>query len=127
MLGRAWSTGCNGRKGVLHYHFLLEGFRDAQADLAMRGVTLVLRIGDPTEVVSRLVDEIQPSVVIGDENPVRAGQVQRDRLDRSGHVIERGRRFEDEASQTGPRNSSSIVETTVTSRLAESLRGVSRR
>ncbi|MHC5538060.1 deoxyribodipyrimidine photo-lyase [Singulisphaera rosea] len=57
-----------------HYRFLVEGLVDAAEDLAARNVPLVVRIGEPSEVVPALVPELAPSIVIGDENPIRVGQ-----------------------------------------------------
>ena len=57
-----------------HYRFLVEGLVDASADLAARGVPLVVRLGRPDEVVPAFADEVKASFVVGDENPVRVGQ-----------------------------------------------------
>jgi deoxyribodipyrimidine photo-lyase len=57
-----------------HYRFLVEGLVDASADLSARGVSLVLRLGRPDQVVPALVEEVKASLVVGDENPVRVGQ-----------------------------------------------------
>ncbi len=54
-----------------HYRFLVEGLAEAASDLAARGVPLVVRMGDPPEVVSRLAREVMPAAMIGDENPLR--------------------------------------------------------
>ena len=56
-----------------HYRFLVEGLVDASADLARRGVPLVVRLGQPDEVVARLPPSQEPRIVVGDENPVRIG------------------------------------------------------
>ncbi len=63
-----------------HYRFLVEGLEDARADLAARGVPLRVRLGPPDQVVLKLVDEVRPSLVVGDENPVRVGQEWRKRV-----------------------------------------------
>jgi deoxyribodipyrimidine photo-lyase len=47
---------------------------DASADLAARGVPLVIRLGSPDEVVLAFAEEVRASFVVGDENPVRVGQ-----------------------------------------------------
>jgi deoxyribodipyrimidine photo-lyase len=63
-----------------HYRFLIDGLVDAAADLKHRGVTFVMRIGDPVAVVAALAAELHPALVVGDENPVRIGQLWRSRL-----------------------------------------------
>ncbi len=57
-----------------HYRFLVEGLASADADLAARGVPLVVRLGRPSEVVLKMAAECRPAVVVGDENPVRVGE-----------------------------------------------------
>ena len=66
-----------------HYRFLTEGLVDATADLAARGVLLVVRLGPPGQVVPALAAEVGASVVIGDENPLRVGQQWREQVGRS--------------------------------------------
>ncbi len=63
-----------------HYRFLAEGLADAAADLTRRGVTLIVRMGAPELVVPAIVSELRPALVVGDENPVRIGQLWRRRL-----------------------------------------------
>ena len=63
-----------------HYRFLLEGLPETRNELEARGVALVVRIGSPDEVVLALVREARAAVVVGDENPVRAGQQWRRRV-----------------------------------------------
>ncbi len=60
-----------------HYRFLVQGLIDASIDLAAKNVPLIIRFGSPPEVVLRLVEELNPALVIGDENPVRIGQIWR--------------------------------------------------
>ena len=62
------------------YRFLVEGLVDAERDLASRGVPLIVRIGEPSEVVAQFADEVRPTAVIGDENPIRVARGWRDRL-----------------------------------------------
>jgi deoxyribodipyrimidine photo-lyase len=57
-----------------HYRFLVDGLSDVRSDLAARGVPLVVRIGEPSEVVLALAREARPAIVVGDENPVHFGQ-----------------------------------------------------
>ncbi len=54
-----------------HYRFLVEGLVDAERDLMVRGVPLVVRLGRPGEVVPALIAEMGAPLVVGDENPVR--------------------------------------------------------
>jgi deoxyribodipyrimidine photo-lyase len=63
-----------------HYRFLVEGLADASAGLAERGVPLLIRLGRPGEVVPTLAGELNASVVIGDENPVRVGRLWREQV-----------------------------------------------
>ena len=60
----------------------MEGLVDAAADLAARGVPLVVRLGRPDEVVPALAAEVGASLVVGDENPVRIGQQWREQVAR---------------------------------------------
>ena len=63
-----------------HYRFLVEGLVDARHDLEARGVPLVVRLGNPNEVAAKVATEAGAAVVVGDENPVRVGQVWREAL-----------------------------------------------
>ena len=60
-----------------HYRFLIEGLADASADLARRGVPLIVRLGPPDRIIGELASEVDPVLVIGDENPVRVGALWR--------------------------------------------------
>ncbi len=53
-----------------HYQFLVEGVPDLAAGLARRNVGFVLR-RHPDHSLLRVVEELQPALVIGDENPLR--------------------------------------------------------
>jgi deoxyribodipyrimidine photo-lyase len=63
-----------------HYRFLVDGLPETRDTLLSRGVPLVVRLGAPDDVVLRIAAELSPSVVIGDENPVRVGQHWRQRV-----------------------------------------------
>jgi len=63
-----------------HYRFLVQGLMDANHDLAAKNIPLIVRFGSPPEVVLKLVDELNPAMVVGDENPVRIGQIWRDEI-----------------------------------------------
>jgi len=52
-----------------HYRFLAAGIVDIAADLSRRNVSLVLRTY-PDHNLSKFCNEVQPSMVIGDENPL---------------------------------------------------------
>jgi deoxyribodipyrimidine photo-lyase len=53
-----------------HYHFLCEGIPDIAADCHARNVGFVLR-RHPDHSLLRFCEEVQPSLVVGDENPLR--------------------------------------------------------
>jgi len=40
-----------------HYRFLLEGLKEAQSDLAERGIDLAIKIGSPPEIISTLAED----------------------------------------------------------------------
>ena len=63
-----------------HYRFMLEGLVDAANDLEKRGVPLILRLGEPQEVVTALARETKAAVVVGDENPLHIGKLWRQRV-----------------------------------------------
>lgn len=58
------------RANLRHYHFLNQGIRDIAESLAKRNIGFVLR-RFPEHSLVRFCDEIQPALVIGDENPMR--------------------------------------------------------
>lgn len=60
-----------------HYRFLVDGLADAQSELEARQVAMIVRLGSPDEVVVSTARELNASIVIGDENPVRVGQLWR--------------------------------------------------
>jgi deoxyribodipyrimidine photo-lyase len=72
--------------GRRHYRFLLEGLVDAKTDLARRQVPLVVRIGEPAKVVLAVARETRAAVVVGDENPVKIGEVWRQAVARALRV-----------------------------------------
>ena len=53
-----------------HYHFLQQGLRDVEEDAAERGVGFVLR-RHPVNSVEKFLEEVEASMLIGDENPCR--------------------------------------------------------
>lgn len=57
--------------------FLLDGLVDVRSDLQARGVPLILRVGEPSEVVLALAAETRPALVVGDENPLREARAWR--------------------------------------------------
>ncbi|MBI1324839.1 deoxyribodipyrimidine photolyase [bacterium] len=63
-----------------HYRFLVQGLVDAAEDLAQKGVPLIVRFGSPPEVVLNATRELKPAILIGDENPVRIGQLWRQKI-----------------------------------------------
>ncbi len=61
-----------------HYQFLVEGLCDVTADLARRGIGLVVRRG--ADGLLRCCREIRPALVVGDENPLRAPERGKSRI-----------------------------------------------
>ena len=53
-----------------HYHFLSQGLKDVQEDLAERGVGFVLR-RPPANSLQSFLEEVEAALLIGDENPCR--------------------------------------------------------
>ncbi len=66
-----------------HYRFLVEGLADAEAELRRRGVQLVIRLGKPDEEIPRIAAELNASLVVGDENPIRVAQAWREQVARA--------------------------------------------
>jgi len=64
-----------------HYYFLAQALRDAAADAAERGVGFVLR-RHPGNSVAAFLDEVQASLLVGDENPCREPERWRNSLAR---------------------------------------------
>ncbi len=58
------------RANLRHYQFLAEGILDIAAALAERNIGFVLR-RFPDHSLLRFCDEVNPALVIGDENPMR--------------------------------------------------------
>src|SRR6185295_142510 len=58
------------RANLRHYSFLAEGIPDLAEELAARGVGLVL-CTYPGHSLLKFCEEVQPAMVIGDENPMR--------------------------------------------------------
>jgi deoxyribodipyrimidine photo-lyase len=55
-----------------HYTFMIQGLRDVVKELRKRNVGFVLR-GHPEHGILGFCTEVQPCLVVGDENPLRAG------------------------------------------------------
>ncbi|MGD0212817.1 MAG: deoxyribodipyrimidine photo-lyase [Terriglobales bacterium] len=53
-----------------HYHFLAEGISDIAASLRKRNIGFVLR-RFPEHSLLKFCEEVRPSLVVGDENPMR--------------------------------------------------------
>jgi deoxyribodipyrimidine photo-lyase len=53
-----------------HYTFLLQGLRDVARELRKRNVTFVLR-RPPDQAFLKFCSEVQPCLIVGDENPLR--------------------------------------------------------
>jgi deoxyribodipyrimidine photo-lyase len=62
-----------------HYRFLAEGLADIGAGLEARRVEFVLR-AYPDHRLQPLLEQIRPSIVIGDENPLRQTEAWRERV-----------------------------------------------
>ncbi|WP_435005745.1 deoxyribodipyrimidine photo-lyase [Tundrisphaera lichenicola] len=65
-----------------HYRFLVDGLPDTRDGLLDREVPLVVRIGSPAEVALTVAHEAGASIVVIDENPLRIGQVWREKVAR---------------------------------------------
>ena len=63
-----------------HYRFLVEGLLDTERDMKARGVSLVVRLGQPHEVAAQVAVEANAALIVGDENPVKVGQFWRKAL-----------------------------------------------
>ncbi len=63
-----------------HFRFLVDGLPDTHKDMEARGVPLVVRLGTPNEVVEKVCLEINPAIVVSDENPIHVGQKWRNAL-----------------------------------------------
>lgn len=63
-----------------HFRFLVQGLIDASADLAQKNIPLIVRLGQPTQIVNQLVDELNPVAVVTDDNPLKIGQTWRKKL-----------------------------------------------
>ncbi|MFN8545519.1 MAG: deoxyribodipyrimidine photo-lyase [Candidatus Binatia bacterium] len=80
----ALSAGVRGAN-LRHYRFMAEGLSDVAEDLARRGIAFVLRKA-PDHDFLRLCDDVHPALVVGDENPLRGSERQKDRLTRELRV-----------------------------------------
>jgi len=54
-----------------HYAFLNQGLPDIEEDLAARNITFILRC-HPRESHEQMISDVDPALLIGDENPMRA-------------------------------------------------------
>lgn len=68
-----------------HYRFLAEGLADIAAGLEARRVEFVLR-AYPDHRLQPLLEQVRPSLVIGDENPLRQMEAWRERVAEQIHV-----------------------------------------
>lgn len=62
-----------------HYVFLNQGLPDIEQDLAARNITFVMRRA-PNESHTRMIADVRPAMVIGDENPMREPERWRQQL-----------------------------------------------
>jgi deoxyribodipyrimidine photo-lyase len=69
------------RANLRHYQFLIEGVPDIAGGLQKRRVGFVLR-AFPDHSLFRVVDELRPSIVVGDENPLRQFELWRQKAAR---------------------------------------------
>jgi deoxyribodipyrimidine photo-lyase len=53
-----------------HFHFMIEGLPDLAAGLRKRNVGFLLRTW-PDHSLAKLIDQLRPALVVGDENPLR--------------------------------------------------------
>ena len=62
-----------------HYQFMLEGLTELPATLEKRNIGFVLR-AEPEENILRFCAEVDPCLVIGDENPLRSAEQLKSRV-----------------------------------------------
>jgi deoxyribodipyrimidine photo-lyase len=62
-----------------HYQFMLSGLRELPGALEKRNIGFVLR-ADPEENILRFCAEVDPCLVIGDENPLRSAERAKSRI-----------------------------------------------
>lgn len=63
-----------------HYRFLVDALSEIRDDLKARGVPFIVRLGAPDAVAAAVAREARAAVVVGDENPLRVGEMWRQRL-----------------------------------------------
>jgi deoxyribodipyrimidine photo-lyase len=68
-----------------HYYFLVQGLRDIADGLEKRGVGFVLR-RYPEHGILKFLSEVQPCLVIGDENPMREAERRKTKIGRDFSV-----------------------------------------
>ena len=67
------------RANLRHYQFLAEGLVDIAESLRARRVGFVLR-RHPDHRLLAFLDEVRPSIVVGDENPLRQAEAWREKV-----------------------------------------------
>jgi deoxyribodipyrimidine photo-lyase len=65
---------------VEHFRFMLNGLHEISEDLAARGVEFHLLVGDPVMNISKFVNEVRPSAVVYDTDPLRIKRAWREGL-----------------------------------------------
>jgi len=68
-----------------HYRFLASGIPDIEEGLSQRNVGFVLRTF-PDHSLTKFCEQVRPTIVIGDENPLREAEHWRARASQSLHV-----------------------------------------
>ncbi len=68
------------------YLFMLEGLREVEAALAKQAVSFVLRVEDPTEGLPRLCNELDPCLVVSEDNSLSHARKMRQELARNLRV-----------------------------------------
>lgn len=53
------------------YDFLLKGLEETSAALLAENIAFLVRIGDPESAIHRLIDDIRPSLIVTDFDPLR--------------------------------------------------------
>ncbi|MCY2932850.1 MAG: deoxyribodipyrimidine photo-lyase [Planctomycetota bacterium] len=63
-----------------HFRFMVQGLIDVADDLAKKNIPFIVRIGSPTHVVSQILAETRPALLVSDENPLKGTRLWRELL-----------------------------------------------
>ena len=63
-----------------HFRFMIQGLIDASRELSEKNVPFIIRFGHPPQIINQLVTEIQPALIVSDENPLKIPTLWRESL-----------------------------------------------